>query len=113
MRYHRENTDIEIATCKIDHPLCNRYTLYYKEDKGFGVVQLRYNSKMKVAWWDCIDESIKYLMLENDGFDEYFEKMATIKNEFGYYPIVNLRKIMWALRMKPIPKTEWEKGFES
>lgn len=32
-------------------------------------------------------------------------------DENGIYPTVDVRKLMWALKMKPLTKNDWEKGF--
>jgi len=32
--------------------------------------------------------------------------------ENGLYPTVTIRQIMWALKMKPIPKQRWETVFD-
>lgn len=40
-------------------------------------------------------------------FDEYAEESAD-----GLYPTITVRKLMWALKMKPIPKERWETVFD-
>ena len=40
-------------------------------------------------------------------FDEYAEESAD-----GLYPTITVRKLMWALKMKPISKERWETVFD-
>ena len=44
-------------------------------------------------------------------FKEYFENRAgDCVDEL--YPTVTVRQIMWALKMKPIPRERWETVFD-
>ena len=45
-------------------------------------------------------------------FLEYFRENAKRKNKDGLYPTVTVRKLMWALRMKPLKKERWETVFD-
>ena len=45
------------------------------------------------------------------GFKEYFDAMSGSPTD-GLYPTVTIRQIMWALRMKPLPKQRWETTFD-
>lgn len=48
---------------------------------------------------------------EHPAFRDYFEARAG--RPFGdLYPTVTVRQIMWALRMKPLPKARWETVFD-
>ena len=41
-----------------------------------------------------------------------FPGNAKRKNKDGLYPTVTVRKLMWALRMKPLKKERWETVFD-
>lgn len=77
-------------------------TLFIQKGKGLVVVQRRFTAKY--VYWDAIDPWLANDIYLHSKFPEYFEKTATDKD----YPIVPVRKLMWALRMKPIPKEFWE-----
>lgn len=111
MRYYYNSIDTETYTC--DHPLYDSCTLYRRDDKGLAVVQNRYNQATKLSWWGPIDIPLIFAISSKDGFDEYFDKYAGSQNEKGLYPTVTVRKIMWALKMKPLSKNIWEQGIES
>lgn len=51
------------------------------------------------------DELMDYL---NRGF---FDRRAGTGTD-GLYPTVTIRQIMWALKMKPLPKQPWETVFD-
>ena len=44
-------------------------------------------------------------------FKEFFDRRARPRKD-GLYPTVTVRQIMWALKMKPIPKGRWETVFD-
>lgn len=94
-----------------DHPVYDAATLYLKGDFGLCVIQQRYNPITKRTWWGPID---KYLVDEiylNPAFDLYFQRVSDPVSN-GLYPTVTIRQIMWALRMKPIPRQPWETVFD-
>lgn len=96
----------KIYSC--DHPLYNRCTLYLKGEKGLAVVQKHFNDRNKSSWWGSVDAPVAADILSQDLFDDFFEKNSGMPDENDLYPTVPLRKIMWALRMKPIKKMYWE-----
>lgn len=115
MRYHFEKPDIyghhygEIYRC--DHPVYSRCTLYKMHGKGLCVIQQRYDPRQKATWWTEIDPWLMDVIYIHPGFKEFFEKRAgACKN--GIYPTVTIRQIMWALKMKPLPKQRWETVFD-
>lgn len=80
-------------------------TLYFQGGKGLIVVQKRFASKY--VYWDSLDDGLANDIYLNPNFPSYFNEHAKSAD----YPIVQVRKIMWALRMKPLPKEFWEDYF--
>lgn len=111
MRYHYEST-LKMAThgqvYECDHELYNKCTLYYDDGIGLAVIQQRFNPDLKMMWWGPIDIGLVDDIYDSPGFKEYFKKYAACKDENGIYPTIKVRKLMWALRMKPLKKQHWE-----
>lgn len=111
MKYYYEKPDEWVGageTYICDHVLFNRCTLFRKGNRGLAVIQERYNSKTKARWWGTIDPWLAADIYMSDSFNDYFEKNADVCDLNGLFPVVTLRKIMWALRMKPLRKEKWE-----
>lgn len=115
MRYHYEKPKFyssmygKLFEC--DHPVYNRCTLYRMDGIGLAVIQQRYDKKSKTTWWGEIDPWLTDSIYLHTKFIEFFEKRAgRIQN--GSYPTVTVRQIMWALKMKPIPRERWETCFD-
>ena len=53
----------------------------------------------------------KELQTVHPGFRAFFDSRAAEGTD-GLYPTVTIRQIMWALKMKPIPKHPWETVFD-
>ena len=45
------------------------------------------------------------------GFKDFFNEYASEPVD-GLYPTVNVRQLMWRLRLKPIKKERWETVFD-
>lgn len=115
MRYHYERPEIysslygKLYVCK--HPVYDRCTLFLIGNKGLAVIQQRYNKNNKCTWWGEIDPWLTDILYLNSNFKKYFDERA--RSSFnGLYPTVTIRQIMWALKMKPIPKERWETVFD-
>lgn len=115
MRYHYEKPNIftsmygELYEC--DHQVYNRCTLYRIGNKGLAVIQQRYDADTKATWWGEIDSWLTDSIYLHTKFIEFFEtRSGEIQN--GLYPTVTVRQIMWALKMKPIPRERWETCFD-
>lgn len=93
------------------HPAFIRCTVFTIAGKGLAVIQQYYNPNSKHTWWDAVDQTIADDVYLHPGFLKYFNDHAAYRDEEGHFPIVELRKIMWALRMKPLPKQPWETHF--
>lgn len=115
MRYHYEKPTVYLSmygsTYICDHPVYNRCTLYQIKDRGLAIIQQRFDNEKKSAWWTEIDPWLTDALYLHPGFRNFFEDRAG-KATNGLYPTVTIRQIMWALRIKPIPKERWETVFD-
>lgn len=115
MRYHYEKPKLYSSmygvTYECDHPVYNRCTLFKIGDKGLAIIQQRYDCETKHTYWTEIDPWLTDSIYLHDKFKEYFDNRAG-ECEFGLYPTVTIRQIMWALKMKPIPRERWETCFD-
>ena len=80
-------------------------------DKGLAVIQQRFDSDAKSTWWSELDDWLGNDIYLHPGFKDYFDKRAGECTD-GLYPTVTVRQIMWALKMKPIPRERWETCFD-
>ena len=116
MRYHYElpttySTMFGGTYMSIEHPVYDKCSLFEIDNKGLAVIQQRYNESSKVTWWDEIDPSLRDELYLHPKFKEFFDERAGECKD-GMYPTVTIRQIMWALRMKPLPKERWETCFD-
>lgn len=113
MRYHYEKPAIYLSkygdTYYCDHPVYSKCTLFKMDGKGLAVIQQRMNNKM--TWWDEIDPWLTDALYLHTKFKEFFDERSGICID-GLYPTVTIRQIMWALKMKPLPKQRWETCFD-
>ena len=111
MRYHSQKPAITVPlygkTYLCNHAVYSRCTLFKMGDRGLAVIQQRFDPKTKRTWWGEIDGWVANALYLNAGFLPYFEKRVD-----GLYPTVTVRQMMWALRMKPLPKEKWETVFD-
>lgn len=98
-------------TCICDHPVYDNCTLFKIHNKGLAVIQQRYDPKNKTTWWTEIDPWLTDMLYLHAGFDEFFQNRAG-ECMNGLYPTVTIRQIMWALKLKPIPRERWETCFD-
>lgn len=115
MRYHYEKPNVymslygKIYIC--NHPVYNSCTLYKIGDKGLAVIQQRFDQETKRTFWTEIDPWLTDDLYLHTKFKEFFDDRAGECTE-GLYPTVTVRQIMWALKMKPIPRERWETYFD-
>ncbi len=95
-----------------DHPVYSSCTLFEIDDKGLAVIQQRYEPETKSTWWSEIDSWVTDAIYLNPYFIDFFNERAAKCNENGFYPTVTVRQIMYALKMKPLPKECWETVFD-
>lgn len=115
MRYHHEKPAIystmygSTYVCK--HPVYDTCTLFKIKDKGLAVIQQRYDESDKTTWWTEIDPWLTDLLYLHPKFESFFEERSGTATD-GIYPTVTIRQIMWALKIKPIPRERWETCFD-
>ena len=115
MRYHYEKPKIYLSiygSCYIcDHPVYDRSTLFQENDSGLAVIQQRFDARTKSTWWGEVDPWLTDSLYLHPEFREYFLERAGECMD-GLYPTVTVRQIMWALKMKPLPRQRWETVFD-
>ena len=115
MRYHYEKPDTYFSmygeTHVCDHPVYDKGTLFRIGDNGLTVIQQRYDASDKTTRWGEIDPWLTDILYLHPKFKRYFDERAG-KCTDGLYPTVTIRQIMWALKMKPLPKERWETTFD-
>lgn len=115
MRYHYEKPSIYLSmygnTYSCSHPVYTNCTLFEIDGRGLAVIQQRYDPETKQSWWTEIDPWLTDDLYLHPGFRDFFNKRAG-KCTDGLYPTVTVRQIMWALKMKPLPKERWETTFD-
>lgn len=115
MRYHYVKPKAYMTrygfTHSCNHPVYNKCTTFQIGNRYLSVIQQRYDSVSKNTWWGEIDPWLTDELYLHPKFKEYFDKRSG-KQLNGLYPTVTIRQIMWALKMKPIPKEPWETCFD-
>lgn len=115
MRYHFEKPELYVShygkTYICDHPVYNRCTLYTIGEKGLAVIQQRFDGDSKKTWWSEIDPWLTDAIYLHPAFKGFFDGRARPGTD-GLYPTVTVRQLMWALKMKPIAKEQWETVFD-
>lgn len=115
MRYHYEKPTTYFSmygdTYTCDHPVYDNGTLFQIGNKGLVVIQQRYDVTDKTTRWGEIDPWLTDILYLHPKFKTYFDERAKECTD-GLYPTVTIRQIMWALKMKPLPKERWETTFD-
>ena len=115
MRYHHEKPEIFTSmygsTYICDHPVYNSCTLYQISERCLAVIQQRFDPTTKQTWWSEIDPWMTDSIYLHPRFKSFFEIWSG-EGRDGLYPTVTIRQIMWALKMKPIPREPWETYFD-
>ena len=115
MRYHYKKPKLylsmygELYIC--NHPVYTRCTLFKIHNKGLAVIQQRYDPETKHIWWEEIDTWLTDALYLHPDFKKYFDERSDECRD-NLYPTVTIRQIMWALKMKPLPKERWETTFD-
>jgi hypothetical protein len=94
-----------------EHPVYNSCTLFEIGADGLAVIQQRFDLYTKSTWWGEVDPWLTDDLYLHSRFKGYFDNRAG-KGICGLYPTVTIRQIMWAMKMKPIPKKRWETVFD-
>lgn len=115
MRYHYEKPTIygqvygSIYIC--NHPVYDRCTVFKINDYGLAVIQQRYDPSSKSTWWSEIDPWLNDELYLHPKFKDFFDERSGLCTD-GLYPTVTIRQMMWALKMKPLPRERWETCFD-
>lgn len=113
MRYHYEKPSLYLSTYGVtyecSHPVYDKCTLYESQGKGLAVIQQRHSNK--TTWWSEIDPWLTDDLYLHPKFKEIFDKRAGEATD-GLYPTITIRQLMWALKMKPLPRERWETCFD-
>ncbi len=91
----------------LEHPIYRGGTLYFEKGKGLIITQQHFDAKTKNCFWDYVDYWIANDIYTSSKFYDFFDANATVTN----FPVFELRKVMWELRMKPLKKEAWETFF--
>ena len=94
----------------LDDPRFNQCTLFTEGNVGLIIIQQRYNKTLKCTWWGSLNRSLTKRILKSENFIDYFDENAA-PPVGELYPVFEVRKVMWALRMRPLPKEIWETKF--
>lgn len=115
MKYFYEKPTIYLSmygqAYECDHPVYSRCTLYLINGQGLAVIQQRYNPVNKITWWGEIDPWLTDDLYLHPGFKNVFDKRSGECSD-GLYPTITVRQLMWALKMKPLPRERWETCFD-
>lgn len=115
MRYHYNKPNIYLSmygkTYACNHPVYDKCTLFELDNKGLAVIQQKFDPETKKTYWDKIDPWLTDDIYLHPKFRQFFEERAGTCTD-GLYPTVTLRQIMWALKMKPVPRERWETYFD-
>ena len=110
MRYHHDSS-MYGDTYECDHPVYDRCTLFKIGNRGLAIIQQRFDVRTKRTWWGEIDPWLTDLLYLHPKFKEFFDNRSGECSN-GLYPTVGIRQIMWAFKMKPIPRARWETCFD-
>ena len=99
----------ETYVCK--HPRYSRCTLFTDGEIGLAVIQEHFDETTKMRWWGSVEPWLAGDIYFHPDFQDFFIENAAEVNDRGLYPTFTVRKIMWALRMKPLKKEYWEENL--
>ena len=115
MRYHYERPKTYLSaygsSYSCDHPVYDKCTLFKIGKRGLAIIQQRYDSTTKKTWWGEIDPWLTDELYLHIKFKKFFDERSGEPTD-GIYPTVSIRQIMWALKIKPIPRERWETSFD-
>lgn len=115
MRYHYEKPEIYSSmygiTYNCNHPVYNKCTLFKIGSRGLAVIQQEFDISTKATHWREIDPWLTDTLYLHPKFKEFFDNRADTPTD-DLYPTVTIRQIMWALKIKPIPRERWETCFD-
>lgn len=97
-------------TYHCNHPKYDACTLYLDSYgiRGLAVIQQRYDKKSKHTWWGPIDPWLANDIYLARGFVDAFDELAAEVDEDLLFPTIEVRKLMWLLKLRPMRKELWE-----
>ena len=113
MKYYYEKPENWISAGRIyycDAPTYNYCTLFRNGNVGLAVIQEHYSKDKKARWWGPVEPWISGELWRHKDFGKFLIDNSGEPNEKGVFPTIQLRKLMWRLRMKPLRKEFWEEG---
>lgn len=114
MRYHYEKPAVYSSmygsTYICNHPVYDKCTLFEMGNRGLAVIQQRVMGDKSTIWTE-IDPWLTDILYLHPRFKEYFNSRSGECID-GLYPTVTIRQMMWALKMKPLPRERWETCFD-
>ena len=115
MRYHHITENVIVSThtdiYRCDHPVYSKCSLFKRGEIGLAIIQQKFNPANKHTYWANASPDICEAIYAHPGFEDYFNSHASEPSN-DIYPTVPVRKVMWALRMKPLKKERWETTFD-
>ena len=99
------------STYSCSHPVYSVCTLFKIEDRGLAVIQQRYDKESKKTWWGEIDPWLTDMLYLHPKFKTLFNDRSGPCTD-GLYPTITIRQLMWALKLKPLPRERWETCFD-
>ena len=111
MKYFYQKPELTVRVfgqpVPLDHSVYKSGTLYLEHDFGLIVTQKHFNSNTRECYWGSVDPWLANDIYLSKNFKKFFIENAADSD----YPIFELRKVMWKLRMKPLQKEPWEEYF--
>ena len=115
MRYHYEENSEPTKkfglVYRCNHPVYSKCTLYLVRGKGLAVIRQYFDPEKKMTYWAELSTKLAADIYLHPDFETVFYKRSGACKD-GLYPTVTVRQLMWALRMKPLPKKRWETVFD-
>ena len=113
MRYHFDKPEIYLSMYGSRYILrssvYNSCTLYTIGEKGLAVIQQRFDAETKSTWWSEVDPWITDALYLHPIFGNTLTPVP--EHTDGLYPTVTVRQIMWALKMKPIERSDGKQSL--
>lgn len=115
MRYFYEKPRLYFQiygeTYRCSHEVYDTCTLYRIGNAGLAVIQQRFDPKTKTTYWTEIDPwLVDDIYLHPKFRDLLLSRASRPQNDI--FPTITVRQLMWALKMKPLPKERWETVFD-
>ena len=85
-------------------------TLYLEKGYGLEVARKIFDNNKKTCSYRYLERPLANAIKEHEQFEKLFKRYSG-KSEGGRYPFLDVRKLMWDLRMKPIKKDIFEYYF--